>query len=45
MQPLGRSYFKHPGPCKESITLPKGMRIKLTGPEPLGLHVQSVDTV
>lgn len=28
-----------------SLTLPKGMRIKLTGPDPLGLHVQSFDTV
>ncbi len=27
-----------------SLTLPKGMRIKLTGPAPLGVHLQSFDT-
>lgn len=28
-----------------SLTLPEGMLIKLTGPEPLGIHLQSFDIV
>jgi pyrimidine operon attenuation protein/uracil phosphoribosyltransferase len=27
------------------LPLPEGVRIKLTGPEPLGVHIQSFDTV
>lgn len=27
------------------LPLPEGVRIKLTGPEPLGIHIQSFDTV
>jgi len=39
----GRQIPLSPDCVGERITLSPGQRIKLTGPEPLGIHVQSID--
>jgi len=39
----GRQIPLCPDCVGERITLSPGQRIKLTGPEPLGIHVQSID--
>ena len=40
----GRQVPLQPDCCGCSITLPAGQRIKLTGPTPLGIHIQSFPT-
>ena len=39
----GRQIPLKPDCCGTRITLQPGQRIKLTGPEPLGIHIQSFD--
>jgi len=39
----GRQIPLCPDCVGERISLSPGQRIKLTGPEPLGIHVQSID--
>lgn len=41
----GRQIPLCPDCVGERISLSPGQRIKLTGPEPLGIHVQSIDAV
>lgn len=38
----GRQIPLQPDCCGARMTLPKGHRIKLTGPDPLGIHIQSM---
>jgi len=38
----GRQIPLQPDCCGARMTLPEGKRIKLTGPEPLGIHIQTV---
>jgi pyrimidine operon attenuation protein / uracil phosphoribosyltransferase len=40
----GRQIPLRPDCSGTYLTLPQGVRIKLTGPEPLGIHIQSCDT-
>lgn len=41
----GRQIPLQPDCCGARMALPKGQRIKLTGPEPLGIHIQNFDLV
>jgi pyrimidine operon attenuation protein / uracil phosphoribosyltransferase len=41
----GRQIPMKPDCAGASIVLPEGTRLKLTGPDPLGVHIQSFDTV
>ncbi len=41
----GRQIPLRPDCCGTRMALPEGQRIKLTGPEPLGIHIQNVELV